>query len=66
MWSEREIELFKGMIEVQQNHVKRCDKIIESGNYKMATRQKLWDLERIALLTKCMNLFNEDIDKLSS
>jgi hypothetical protein len=48
-WTERELELIDGMIEVQLDHAKRCDSI---ANRTMADKQKGWDLERVALLQK--------------
>lgn len=47
--SKREIELIDGMIQVQQYHAKQCDNI---QNRPMAEKQKVWDLERVDLLTK--------------
>jgi hypothetical protein len=49
-WTQREIELFDGMIEAQESHAAWCDSI---QNRTMATKQKGWDLERVALLKKC-------------
>jgi hypothetical protein len=49
-WTQREIELFDGMIEVQQHHADRCDSI---QNITMGAKQKGWDMERISLLLKC-------------
>jgi hypothetical protein len=49
-WTQREIELFDGMIESQESHAAWCDSI---QNRTMATKQKGWDLERVALLKKC-------------
>ena len=48
-WTEREIELINGMIEVQLDHATRCDGI---ANRTMADKQKRWDTERVALLQK--------------
>jgi hypothetical protein len=48
-WSNREIELINGMIEVQLNHAERCDRL---PNRSMAEKQKGWDMERVALLQK--------------
>lgn len=48
-WTERELELIDGMIQVQLDHAARCDGIANRG---MADRQKLWDMERVALLKK--------------
>lgn len=48
-WTPREIELIDGMIEVQLNHAERCDHI---ANRTMAEKQKGWDMERVALLSK--------------
>lgn len=47
--NEREIELIDGMIEVQKNHASRCDTI---ANRTIAEKQKVWDMERVALLEK--------------
>lgn len=49
-WTQREIELFDGMIDVEEDHAERCDRI---ANRVMAEKQKGWDLERVALLKKC-------------
>jgi hypothetical protein len=48
-WTERELELIDGMIQVHLDHAARCDGIANRG---MADRQKLWDMERVALLKK--------------
>jgi len=48
-WSEREIELIDGMIEVQLKHARTCDSM---ANRTMADKQKGWDLERVTLLEK--------------
>jgi hypothetical protein len=48
-WTEREKELIDGMIEVQLDHARRCDNIV---NRTMADKQKGWDMERVALLQK--------------
>ena len=50
-WTPREVELFNGMISVQKDHAERCDKI---ANLTMGEKQKAWDMERIALLEKCL------------
>lgn len=47
--TEREIELIDGMIEVQLDHAERCNNI---ANQRMASKQKEWDMERVALLRK--------------
>lgn len=52
----REVELVHGMIAVQQNHADTCDRI---ANRKMADKQKGWDLERIALLNKILDVMGE-------
>jgi hypothetical protein len=52
--SKREIELLDGMIEVQEHHAARCDKI---KNQTMAQRQKKWDMERVTLLRKIKEYF---------
>jgi hypothetical protein len=48
-WSERELELIDGMIEVQLNHAEQCDRI---ANRPLAEKQKGWDMERVAILQK--------------
>jgi len=48
-WTDRELELIDGMIEVQLRHAAQCDAI---ANRPMAERQKGWDMERVALLHK--------------
>lgn len=48
-WTDRELELIDGMIEVQLRHAAQCDVI---ANRPMAERQKGWDMERVALLRK--------------
>jgi hypothetical protein len=48
-WTDRELELIDGMIEVQLRHAAQCDGI---ANRPMAERQKGWDMERVALLRK--------------
>jgi hypothetical protein len=48
-WSEREIQLIDGMIEVQLKHARTCDSM---ANQTMADKQKGWDLERVTLLEK--------------
>jgi hypothetical protein len=54
-WTQREIELFDGMIEVQEKHAARCEPI---QNKVMALKQKSWDLERVALLKKCKSMLS--------
>jgi len=49
LWTERELELLDGMIEVQLHHAEQCDGI---ANRTMADKQKGWDMERVALLQK--------------
>lgn len=51
-WTDRELELIDGMIEVQLRHAAQCDAI---ANRPMAERQKGWDMERVALLRKIKN-----------
>jgi hypothetical protein len=48
-WTDRELELIDGMIEVQLRHASQCDGI---ANRTMAEKQKGWDMERVALLQK--------------
>jgi hypothetical protein len=48
-WTDRELQLIDGMIEVQLRHAAQCDGI---ANRPMAERQKGWDMERVALLQK--------------
>ena len=48
-WTDRELELIDGMIEVQLHHAAQCDGI---ANRTMAEKQKSWDMERVALLHK--------------
>jgi hypothetical protein len=48
-WTDRELELIDGLIEVQLHHAAQCDAI---ANRTMAERQKGWDMERVALLRK--------------
>jgi len=48
-WTDRELELIDGMIEVQLHHAAQCDGI---ANRPMAEKQKGWDMERVALLQK--------------
>ena len=43
----RELELIDEMIGVQLAHAMRCDQI---ANWRMAEKQKGWDMERVALL----------------
>ena len=49
--SEREIDLINGMIEVQLNHVARCEFI---NNRIMGEKQKAFDMERVELLQKIL------------
>ena len=51
-WTERELKLIDGMIEVQLHHAKQCDGI---ANRTMAEKQKGWDMERVELLRKIRN-----------
>jgi hypothetical protein len=51
-WTDRELELIDGMIEVQLRHAAQCDVI---ANRPMAEKQKGWDMERVALLMKIRN-----------
>jgi hypothetical protein len=48
-WTDRELQLINGMIEVQLHHAAQCDGI---ANRTMAEKQKGWDMERVALLQK--------------
>jgi hypothetical protein len=48
-WTDRELQLIDGMIEVQLHHAAQCDGI---ANRTMAEKQKGWDMERAALLQK--------------
>jgi hypothetical protein len=48
-WTDRELQLIDGMIEVQLHHAAQCDGI---ANRTMAEKQKGWDMERVALLQK--------------
>jgi hypothetical protein len=48
-WTDRELQLIDGMIEVQLRHAAQCDGI---ANRTMAERQKGWDMERVSLLRK--------------
>lgn len=48
-WTDRELQLIDGMIEVQLHHAAQCDGI---ANRRMAEKQKGWDMERVALLRK--------------
>jgi hypothetical protein len=52
-WTDRELELIDGMIEVQLHHAAQCDGI---ANRPMAERQKGWDMERVALLHKIKSI----------
>jgi hypothetical protein len=62
MLSDREIELINGMIEVQLNHAKQCQSIIDrpGDNITMASKQLGWDMERIELLQKIKQYFGVD------
>ena len=50
----RELELLQGLIERELWHAKTCDAILArpDGNHRMASAQKGWDMERVALLRK--------------
>jgi len=52
-WTDRELELIDGMIEVQLHHAAQCDGI---ANRTMAEKQKGWDMERVALLRKIKSI----------
>jgi len=52
-WTDRELELIDGMIEVQLRHAAQCDAI---ANRAMAEKQKGWDMERVALLRKIKSI----------
>jgi hypothetical protein len=52
-WTDRELELIDGMIEVQLHHAAQCDAI---ANRPMAEKQKGWDMERVALLHKIKSI----------
>jgi hypothetical protein len=52
-WTDRELELIDGMIEVQLRHAAQCDGI---ANRTMAEKQKGWDMERVALLYKIKSI----------
>jgi len=52
-WTDRELELIDGMIEVQLRHAAQCDGI---ANRTMAEKQKGWDMERVALLHKIKSI----------
>ena len=51
--SARDVELIEGLIRVQLDHAERCDRI---RNKKMAAKQKAWDMERVELLHRILNL----------
>lgn len=51
-WTDRELELIDGMIEVQLRHAAQCNVI---ANRPMAEKQRGWDMERVALLRKIRN-----------
>jgi hypothetical protein len=70
-WTDRELQLIDGMIEVQLRHASQCDGI---ANRTMAEKQKGWDMERVALLQKIksnpprrewQSLSEEEINELS-
>lgn len=50
----REREVLQGLIERELWHAKTCDAILArpDGNHRMASAQKGWDMERVALLRK--------------
>ena len=50
----RELELLHGLIERELWHARTCDAILArpDGNHRMASAQKGWDMERVALLRK--------------
>jgi hypothetical protein len=52
-WTDRELQLIDGMIEVQLRHAAQCDGI---ANRTMAEKQKGWDMERVALLQKIKSI----------
>jgi hypothetical protein len=52
-WTDRELQLIDGMIEVQLRHAAQCDGI---ANRTMAEKQKGWDMERVALLHKIKSI----------
>jgi hypothetical protein len=52
-WTDRELQLIDGMIEVQLHHAAQCDGI---ANRTMAEKQKGWDMERVALLHKIKSI----------
>lgn len=47
----RELDLVRGMIEVQTSHIQQCDRI---QNQEMAIKQRKWDNERIVILHKVL------------
>ena len=51
--TDREIELIEGMISVQEHHAARCDTI---ANRAMAEKQRGWNLERIELLNRILEV----------
>jgi len=53
VWTDRELQLIDGMIEVQLHHAAQCDGI---ANRPMAERQKGWDMKRVALLQKIKSI----------
>ena len=55
----REIELINGMIDVQLDHAKQCQSMIDrpGGNATMASKQLGWDMERVKLLRKIKEHF---------
>ena len=57
--TDREVEMIKGMIEVQQNHAMRSAMMFARNKNIMAKRQEGWDLERVALLERILEERNE-------
>jgi len=53
--TESEIELLRGMIEVQKNHAMRC---LNIANRVIADKQMENDLARVAVLEKCIGLLS--------
>ncbi len=51
--SEDEIELLRGMIEVQKDHASRC---LSINNRVMADKQRERDFARVRVLEKCIYL----------
>jgi len=52
-WTDRELQLIDGLIEVQLHHAAQCDGI---ANRTMAEKQKGWDMERVTLLRKIKSI----------